>query len=577
MKTVLSMFLFSVFLISLSSCSQEKLDKELSYLNKFDVTDAVFSYHFYSKKKSDIGLNIRFFDLDKKEGVCSQSFSEEFSKGNTVLSIDLNKKHPGKYRIVPEMNIKEFYESSENLAMVAYKTHHGPEYEFGQDIHYGLSGYVTLKKDPPKNIKAFSAFTKQKKDLEVEVEANFPINDTRSISCKQDNEEGKLAKGYCECIDSKMVQTRCETTKELEDCCTDLNSPVTLLKFSYKAAPCKWYCTSFLDNTMFCSELKSQSEKDTYVPSPAKEKFDVASTYLFKVNNNLSSLKQATDILISSRLGNRDEAMEKLLFYKKGSSDILFSHDKLFLIVDQNGSKAVFNDEKLEEEKLYTSGYTKLSYDELKQMGKRFINTHLSRFISNKEFEEIVPYSFSYIHESGYNVETGAETSRVVENEITFTRKINGVPVVGPGSKIRLRFTNDGSLVAYKFNWANIEKTDEIQYIASQEDINSRIASFNSCQRTAYNVKVDSIECGLYDSGFGISGTTLQPACEVMYAGNIQQQDGVFSFAKIDFIPSGVDMKKDSNWIELQKFMLSGNMCTDSQLSIDEKFQPDEE
>jgi hypothetical protein len=212
----------------------------------------------------------------------------------------------------------------------------------------------------------------------------------------------------------------------------------------------------------------------------------------------------------------------------------------------------------------------KMSADELEQKGRDFIAAKLSSQIVLGAKEELVPVRVDYRFEGGQDAKTGETTQAVVANRIVFGRTLNGVPVVGNGSKVIITFINDGSLESFRYDWPqyqaaasqNLVDAGEIlsrvqQVIGARNGVaapSSAVAVPNS-EGEAYpveltpNTKLQALECGYYDAGSFILHTaqSVQPGCT--YHAVSQDSKGTRA-GYAGAVPAGAQFEQDASWVE---------------------------
>ena len=86
-------------------------------------------------------------------------------------------------------------------------------------------------------------------------------------------------------------------------------------------------------------------------------------------------------------------------------------------------------------------------------------------------------------------------------NTVVFSRVINGVPVIGAGSKIAIIFANNGKPVGFDFDWARYEQTGEKQATLGITELNARAAKLSAVDLKSPYTKITRLECGYFDFG----------------------------------------------------------------------------
>lgn len=198
----------------------------------------------------------------------------------------------------------------------------------------------------------------------------------------------------------------------------------------------------------------------------------------------------------------------------------------------------------------------RLSSSELISRGEQFIKNRLDSFIKLQANEKLVPLHTRY-QLQGAASEDGkyTEAETVLANEITFGRKVDGVHVVGPGSKIQLIFANTGEVIGFAYDWPTYKAAGK-QQTTSRSVIENRMREHGDHNIADSNVVVDRMECGLFDPGIRVrpSSEPVQSACIYMTTKSIKASDtvegttGNLTSAMSTAIPAGDDVLPDEYW-----------------------------
>jgi len=214
----------------------------------------------------------------------------------------------------------------------------------------------------------------------------------------------------------------------------------------------------------------------------------------------------------------------------------------------------------------------KMSSEELERRGRAFIASKLASQIVLGANEQLVAEHTNYRIEGGQDLKTGEISQAVVDNRIVFGRTLNGVPVVGNGSKVTLIFLNDGSLASFRYDWPTY-RTSAAQNLVDAGQILSRVqtvlgarndvtaatqaVTVPSAEADAYplqmtpNTKLVALECGYRDSGSFTKHPTqsVQPGCE--YRAVVQDTAGMRA-GYAGAVPAGAHFAQDAAWLETQ-------------------------
>jgi hypothetical protein len=207
---------------------------------------------------------------------------------------------------------------------------------------------------------------------------------------------------------------------------------------------------------------------------------------------------------------------------------------------------------------------------EMEQNARAFIASHLASQIVLGKGEQLIALRADYRSEGGQDLTTGQVTNAVVANRMVFGRTINGVPVVGNGSKVFVTFTNDGSLESFRYDWPSYQ-AGAAQAVVGPGEVLSRVQKVMGVRNgdtptsvaavpragttvfpltLATNTQLQSLECGYYDSGSsGRKSNSVQPGCTYLTVS--RDMNGMRSgFAGA--VPAGTLFEPDTAWMETQ-------------------------
>ncbi|MFZ5892997.1 MAG: hypothetical protein ACOY0T_18190 [Myxococcota bacterium] len=188
-----------------------------------------------------------------------------------------------------------------------------------------------------------------------------------------------------------------------------------------------------------------------------------------------------------------------------------------------------------------------------------FVSEALSSVVVLGEGETLEPWYVSYgISTSAPASATPVEPEkRVQAAKVVFTRAIDGIPVVGNGSKVTVLLKHDGTPIGFDLNWARLErKAGSKQDVIAADAANERIKTL-SHQRSggAQEVQKSKVECGLFDSGSASAGSKLQAACMHTYTLSLPASGLVPKTAWVDAVPVSRQVEKDTAWPESSLFV----------------------
>ncbi|HEY8205910.1 MAG TPA: hypothetical protein VIG99_00415 [Myxococcaceae bacterium] len=248
----------------------------------------------------------------------------------------------------------------------------------------------------------------------------------------------------------------------------------------------------------------------------------------------------------------------------KGHTAALWA-DGRSLLVYGDGTKVSFRNS--EELKASTPAAERMSMDKLEQIGRAFIERELADQVRLGANEKLEAFSTRVQVGGGADVKSTARPEeQVLANAIVFTRTVDGVPVLGSGSKVAVLVTNDGKVAGFDFDWASFQPTGKRVKALGPAQIRERVKALSIARLDSPDVTVRRYECGLYDAGLRdrepqgalqgaclIHSTERKIADPVAYARD--PNSGHVMSATIDVIPVGETVELDSHWPQAQKLL----------------------
>ncbi len=196
----------------------------------------------------------------------------------------------------------------------------------------------------------------------------------------------------------------------------------------------------------------------------------------------------------------------------------------------------------------------------LETLGRAFIHEHLAGLVTLASGETLVPLFTEFAIRGGMAVDgSGAtEPDKVAASSVVFTRAVGGVPVVGPGSKVAVTFTNDAKPVAFDLDWPRYRLRSDRQVLLPLADILARskvLADFAGFPEPAVT---EHFECGYYDAGARRKDplAPLQAGCFVQ-ARQRRTVNGAehVLVARAEAIPAGTEVVADAGWPEVMALL----------------------
>jgi hypothetical protein len=209
-----------------------------------------------------------------------------------------------------------------------------------------------------------------------------------------------------------------------------------------------------------------------------------------------------------------------------------------------------------------------MTFAQLQSAGRDFISRALADTIMLGPAERLEPELTSARMEGGVAVDGTSAYSAAVANRIVFTREINGIPVVGAGSKVTITFLNDGSVESFRYDWPQYTFTERVQATADVAEILKRVQRVAGI-RTDRNFVRDSdkasapieldgkatlqrLACGYYDPGVMVRETDapVQAGCYYHVVYTRGEGDFITHSARSGAVPAGQRFETDRSWPE---------------------------
>ena len=294
----------------------------------------------------------------------------------------------------------------------------------------------------------------------------------------------------------------------------------------------------------------------------------IAKKLIKKLDGRFGERFVAKDLVAVERetAGNRD-------FYKNGSSYAEFFAD---------GSKFRFRGD-IDNPDYVAKGREKgrMSDEELESRGRQVIG-QLSDLIPLGGQEELTFRGTRFLKNIGFSTppfnaaRTGIPATApeaalpepvYVANIAIFGRKVNGVPVIGPGSRVRVWFDNLGNLVSLEGDWPRyqVAADDSKQEVLPWAELKERVERVSVPLDVTNGTQVRHFECGYVDLGAQRQGGPIQAGCLISYVRTQtfeQDPDMKINAGFLEFIPAGREVMADKHW-PLAQTLASGGSIED--------------
>jgi hypothetical protein len=210
----------------------------------------------------------------------------------------------------------------------------------------------------------------------------------------------------------------------------------------------------------------------------------------------------------------------------------------------------------------------KIEQDRLETLGMKFIRTELSKHIKLAKNEQIVPLHTMYEIDGDGDL-NGNVHEETVGNIVVFSRVVDGIDVVGAGSKISILFANDETPVGFRYDWPTYRKSGLYQKVVNFETAKERLSSLSGLKKKAKKIERTRLECGYYDPGVVSrdKDAFIQSACYAFYKGKAEETDNTEVVGYADVIPMGQQVEIDNNWNEVKKHYSKGEQCEETDVT----------
>jgi hypothetical protein len=229
-----------------------------------------------------------------------------------------------------------------------------------------------------------------------------------------------------------------------------------------------------------------------------------------------------------------------------------------FLEVDQKGEVFRYrNTDELNKVGVGVPLAQRMSDADAIERATKFVRESLGDTVVLGEGETLNPWYVSFkIVVSGLASKVGEEPDkRVSAVKVVFTRAIDGVPVLGNGSKVTVFMTHDGNPAGFEVNWARLQRGTGEERSIGRSGAHERVSRVEHANTAAREAATSTyLECGLYDSGIGEAGARLQSACLHSYSLASPASGLVSRMSRIDAVPIGTVVQREKSWAEAEVF-----------------------
>lgn len=152
---------------------------------------------------------------------------------------------------------------------------------------------------------------------------------------------------------------------------------------------------------------------------------------------------------------------------------------------------------------------------ELERMARRFVSSRLAPLVKLGPDDALRGWYVTRILETIAD-DAGAQTTYVIATKVVFTREVNGIPVLGSGSKVAVLMGNDGEMIGFDVDWPQLTRAGRETRTVDLARIRARVDRQLGFKSGAQRPPELIFECGYYDPGADASmaGGAIAPACQ---------------------------------------------------------------
>ncbi len=247
------------------------------------------------------------------------------------------------------------------------------------------------------------------------------------------------------------------------------------------------------------------------------------------------------------------------------------SGDGWQLDVSADGTMAEFSDDRVRARAhdLGVDAAAAIPPATLEAAGRRFIATRLAGVVALRPGEQLVPEATYARNEGGIDSNGLRAAERTTAQRIVFTREIDGIPVVGNGSKIAITFSNDMTVESFRYDWPDYVIRGSAPAMVARDVLLQRVQSVvgtrtgqPSAKAIAVNAgaatadlgggaELNRLECGYYDAGLPDrdASAPVQAGC-VYHAVHSEAGAVVTRAGYAGAVPAAVQPEADARWPE---------------------------
>jgi hypothetical protein len=179
------------------------------------------------------------------------------------------------------------------------------------------------------------------------------------------------------------------------------------------------------------------------------------------------------------------------------------------------------------------------------QIARQFLEQKLISMVGLTPNDEAVEIFTRYKRRTAASVDGNIEVREFCETDVAYGRKVGGVHVVGPGSKLIVTVAVSGEIVGFSVDWPHLTISTERQSVGASTANTARLRTIDPRSSQALEAMP---ECGYFDPGRNKrrNASVLQAGCLIGYK---TRTSGSIS-ARIVALPIGEPIFSDPSWAE---------------------------
>ena len=308
-------------------------------------------------------------------------------------------------------------------------------------------------------------------------------------------------------------------------------------------------CALFLCGQAYAEPLSARTDLQSM--AARGEQFDVAMPVV-----RVSGFDREAEFVAHQKadLTNKNFNMSNVTTFNDVRITSIGNEKEFSLAVYANGEKVSFDDNRLMARAIMErkSLGEPISVEQAVNKADAYLNNTIKPMLRLGQNELIEPYQvLKAIYGEG-DQERFEES--ITAYFVIYTRKINGIHVIGAGSKIRVMVGVDGTILGYRYDWPKVDEVMPAVTVSQNEFERRKEKICNNGNLNCKDLKVvDRFECGIYDPGslhrYGHDVNVLQPACMVSLKADKSSAEAFMMFIPLS---RSEDIVVDSKWFETE-------------------------